>query len=131
MSTTTYSKDRTTAFVQVGSVEEPAEPHPGAVEEPVAPPTFFQKILSAATALLTGADVSEERVRRRLEICSVCPKVKKQEGVNGIVTMICGLCGCKVKDLKDHNILNLARYEETKSYGCKFPGGSRWAKAGV
>jgi uncharacterized paraquat-inducible protein A len=86
---------------------------------------MFQKTLSLAKALITGTDVSEDRLRARLEICSTCDKVKHDGN-----TMRCGICGCK---LADTGLVNLARYEEDpdKKYGCMHPDGSRWKAKGV
>lgn len=85
-------------------------------------PEMFTKTFSLAKALLTGEDVGEERMLARLEVCKVCPVVKATP--NG---MSCGICGCRIKG--DKSLINLARYEETDQYGCKFKGGSRWKAA--
>jgi len=78
---------------------------------------------TVALALLTAKDVSRERLRKRLEICSSCEKVY----LSGKV-MKCGVCNCT---LSQSGLINLARYEETDSYGCKHPDGSRWKNAGA
>ena len=85
--------------------------------------TLLPKTLSVAKALLTGVDVSPERLEKRLEICSNCPKAKKDGNL-----MTCSICGCK---LKIRGLVNLARYEETQEYGCKHPDGSQWKKNNV
>jgi len=79
---------------------------------------------SLAKAVATGTRVSDERIDKRLEICAACPKViKASSGLK------CGICGCKVKG--DRSLVNLALYEETDKYGCKFPGGSKWKEGGA
>lgn len=75
-------------------------------------------------ALTLGKGVSRERVRKRAEICQQCPYVKG-EGVE----QVCGICDCPV--VGDRKLRNLARFEETKSYGCKHPEESQWKKHGV
>lgn len=87
---------------------------------------MLDKTISLTTALLSGEVVSEETIKRRIEICSTCPLVKLSGKGQ---TMSCGVCGCRLRG--DKSLMNLARYEETKSYGCKHPAGSRWRKAGV
>ena len=88
-------------------------------------PNILQKAISLGAALLTGTDVGKERMEKRLEVCSQCPAMKlvKEQ-------MICGLCGCKIKG-GERALINLARYEETTLYGCKYKGGSKWKQAGV
>ena len=86
--------------------------------------TFIQKTLSFAKALLTGQDVSQDRLEKRLEVCAQCDLVNLSESG----TMTCGICGCR---LKEKGLQNLARYEETPEYGCKHPRGSQWKKNGV
>lgn len=85
--------------------------------------SIFAKTYTLAKALLTGETVSEERLRKRLEICRTCPNVEKN-GNN----MHCGICGCKVKE---SGLVNLARFEETNDYGCKHGDGSQWKANGV
>tara|TARA_R110002020_G_scaffold123580_4_gene280251 strand:- start:147 stop:449 length:303 start_codon:yes stop_codon:yes gene_type:complete len=86
--------------------------------------SFLEKTISFAKAVLTGKDVSQERIQKRLEICSGCDLVNvSPEGL-----MKCGICKCK---LKEKGLQNLARYEETPGYGCKHPAGSQWKKNGV
>jgi hypothetical protein len=89
---------------------------------------LFQKVVSLGVALLTGEDVSRERLEKRLEICRGCDKVRIQGNAqNG--TLSCGVCGCKLRG--DKSLVNLARYEETAHYGCRHPRGSRWKANGV
>lgn len=83
---------------------------------------IFHKTLTLAKAVLTGKDVGEDRLRKRLEVCAACPLVARQGDL-----MKCSICGCQVSEAK---LINLARYEETKDYGCKAEGGSKWQKAG-
>ena len=87
--------------------------------------TVYEKAFSLAKALLTGTDVSPERLKRRLEICKECPNVRIDSNEN----MTCGICGCQLRG--DKALINLARYEENWSYGCRSQGGSRWQKEGV
>jgi len=84
----------------------------------------FTKTLNLLRAVVAGEVVSEERMKARLVVCSTCPHVGELNG-----QMRCGICGCRLKG--DKSLLNLARFEETGSYGCKFSGGSRWKKIGV
>ena len=84
---------------------------------------LLKKSISVARALLTGKDVSPERLEKRLEVCSSCDMMVKDGAL-----MRCGVCGCKVAE---NGLVNLARYEETGSYGCKHPDGSKWKEAGV
>ena len=79
---------------------------------------------SLAKAVATGTRVSDERIDARVAICAECPKVMKTS-----TGLKCGICGCKVKG--DRALTNLALYEETDKYGCKFAGGSRWKEKGV
>ena len=92
--------------------------------EPEDNKSLLGKTLSFAKAMLTGTDVGEERLKKRLEVCSTCDLVNKSQA--GL--MRCGICGCK---LKEKGLQNLARYEETAQYGCKHPSGSRWKANGV
>ena len=87
--------------------------------------TVFQKTWTLAKALLTGETVSDERLQKRLEICSKCPKVR----INTRGKMKCGICGCRIRG--DRALINLARFEETADYGCKYSAGSRWKAQGV
>ncbi len=86
-------------------------------------PKFLLQTLTVAKALLIGTDVGEDKLRKRLEVCRQCDKVKAQGSV-----MRCGICGCR---LKESGLVNLARYQETKDYGCKHSKGSQWRKAGL
>jgi len=89
----------------------------------------LSKTYSVAKAILTGKDVGEDRLRERLKICSECELVKVQGQL-----MRCGICGCAVKE---SGLVNLARYEETDQYGCKYVDPktkerySKWKRAGV
>lgn len=85
--------------------------------------SFVEKTLSLAKAVWKGQDVPHDVIQKRLEICKDCDLV----GIVGDV-MKCTICGCK---LKERGLQNLARYEETKEYGCKHPEGSKWKKNGV
>lgn len=84
---------------------------------------FLLKTFSVARALLTGTDVSRDTMRKRLEICASCDRVE----VKGAM-MRCGICQCK---LAEQGLVNLARYEETESYGCHHENGSKWKEAGL
>jgi len=91
-------------------------------------PEWLRKTVSVAKALATGKDIGEERMRKRLEICAACEKMVLRGDI-----MRCGICGCKVMD---NGLINLARYEETKDYGCKWTNedgytDSKWKRAGV
>mgnify|MGYP001564857468 CR=1 FL=1 len=86
--------------------------------------SLLEKVISLSTALISGKDVSAERIAKRLEICSSCEKVQVDDAGN----MSCGVCGCA---LKEKGLINLARYEEQTGLGCKYPGsGSKWKAAG-
>ena len=87
---------------------------------------LLSKSKSLAKALLTGEDVSLEIMEKRLEICQECPHVDKSDTKG----LRCSICGCKVR-VSDRALINLARYSETKDYGCPDPKGSRWQKGGV
>jgi hypothetical protein len=87
-------------------------------------PKLVQDTISVASALLTGQDVSLERLEARLKICAACPEVKRDGD-----KLKCGICGCKVVGTKQ--LINLARFEETDKYGCKHKEGSQWKKGGV
>lgn len=89
---------------------------------------LFQKTLSLATAIAAGERVSDERIAKRLAICTTCPKVTiKKKGDEE--TLACSICGCRLKG--DRSLTNLLLYEETNTYGCKKNGGSEWKKNGV
>lgn len=83
---------------------------------------MFQKTFTLAKALLSGETVSEERLKKRLEICSTCDKKRTNSRGEGR----CGVCGCRLKG--DKSLVNLARYEKP---GCKHPRGSKWERNGV
>ncbi len=80
------------------------------------------KTYTLAKALLTGTDVSPEQVEARLKVCRTCNKVVQKGNI-----MRCGVCSCKVTD---SGLINLARYVETKDWGCKHAEGSKWKAAG-
>jgi hypothetical protein len=84
---------------------------------------FAIKTITVAKALLSGSCVSEERVKKRVQICAECELVQ----VKGAF-LRCSICGCQVAE---SGIVNLARYEETEAYGCKHPDGSKWKKENV
>lgn len=86
--------------------------------------SLLKKTYTFAKAMLTGKHVSDEVLKKRLEICSQCELVNKSQAGY----MLCGVCGCKIKE---KGLQNLARYEETHNYGCKHPQGSRWKNKGV
>tara|TARA_R110002020_G_scaffold123580_5_gene280254 strand:- start:165 stop:443 length:279 start_codon:yes stop_codon:yes gene_type:complete len=86
--------------------------------------SLIQKTISYAKAVLTGKDVSQETLKKRLAICAECDWVT----VSAHNLMRCGICKCK---LKTTGLQNLARYEETSGYGCKHPDGSQWKAGGV
>jgi len=87
-------------------------------------PRLIQKTVSLAIAITTGRRVSEERIQRRIKICSRCRYVRVRER-----KLRCGICGCRLRGRRA--LINLARYEETHRYGCKHPKGSRWKTRGV
>lgn len=89
---------------------------------------LVQKTISLASALATGRRVSEERIRRRVEICSRCHYVRVRKTRQGR-KLNCGICGCRLRGRRA--LVNLARYEETRRWGCKHPDGSRWKAHGV
>ncbi len=89
---------------------------------------LVQKTISLAIALTSGRRVSDERIRRRVEICSRCRYVRIGKTRRGR-KLNCGICGCRVRGRR--GLVNLARYEETRRWGCKHPKGSRWKKMGV
>lgn len=91
-----------------------------------------EKMLSVAYALMFGKGVSLERRQKRFEICSKCEHVSISVRYNGTILTTCSICGCKVRNASSNVLLlSLAKYEETKQYGCRYPGGSRWKAAGV
>ena len=91
-------------------------------------PNLIRKTVSLASALVTGRRVSNERIFRRIEICARCRYVRVKRTRNGR-KLNCQICGCRLRG--DRSLINLARYEETRGYGCKHPRGSRWKKSGV
>jgi heterodisulfide reductase subunit A-like polyferredoxin len=92
--------------------------------------TPIEKVISAAKALLTGENVSEEILKARIEICSKCPYAKRRTQNGESVPVACNVCGCAVST-NSSKIINLARFVETDSYGCKHPSGSQWKAAGL
>lgn len=86
---------------------------------------FAGRAYNFSLAIATGKIVSEERQKARMEICSKCPKVTK----DNFGRMSCGICGCKLKGSSE--IIQLTAYEETDRWGCKHPKGSRWKAEGV
>jgi hypothetical protein len=90
--------------------------------------SLIQKTISLAIALTTGRRVSDERIRRRIEICSRCRYVRIRKTKGGGRKLNCGICGCRLRGRRA--LLNLARYEETQRWGCKHPEGSRWKAQG-
>ena len=85
---------------------------------------IFAKALSLGRALLTGTSVSAERLQKRIEICRACPNVTTAND-----HMACGICGCQLSG--ENKLVNLARYETTKEYGCKHADGDQWIKYGA
>jgi len=92
------------------------------------PQNLIQKTVSLAIALTTGRRVSDERIRRRIKICARCRHVRVRKSRQGR-KLNCGICGCRLRGRR--GLINLARYEETRRYGCKHPKGSRWKARGV
>lgn len=92
-------------------------------------PQILKDTISAALAVTTADKVSDERIKKRLEICGAC----KYVAITGEDQLACGLCNCKVTE--KHLLLNLALYEEDTSerrlWGCKFGGNGKWKEAGV
>jgi len=85
---------------------------------------LIQKTISLAVALTTGRRVSDERIRPRRVFRYVrIRNTRRGRKLN------CGICGCRVRGRR--GLVNLARYEETRRWGCKHPNGSRWQNAGV
>jgi len=87
-----------------------------------------QKTISLAIALTMGRHVNDERIRRRVEICSRCRYVRVRKTKRGGRKLNCGICGCRLRGRRA--LVNLARYEETRRWGCKHPKGSRWKAQG-
>lgn len=86
--------------------------------------SLLQKAWTLGKALLTGRNVSADRMRERIEICSNCELVEVQGE-----KLQCGVCGCGLSN--SPALINLARFEETEDYGCQHPLGSRWKEKGV
>jgi len=91
-------------------------------------PNLVQKTISLAIALTTGRRVGDERVRRRVEICSRCRYVRIRKTRRGGRKLNCGICGCRLRGRRA--LINIARYEETRRWGCKHPDGSQWKANG-
>ncbi len=91
-------------------------------------PNLIRKTITLATALITGREVSEARIRGRINICARCRFVRVRKTRAGR-KLNCRICGCRLRG--DRSLINLARYEETRHYGCKHPKGSRWKRAKV
>ena len=89
---------------------------------------LIEKTVSLAIALTMGRRVSDERIRRRVEICSRCRYVRVRRTKRGGRKLNCGICGCRLRGRRA--LINLARYEETRRWGCKHPKGSRWKAHG-
>ena len=87
----------------------------------------WKNFKSLTKALLTGSHVSKEVQEKRLKICHECPLFRWDDNKE---TASCGICGCKVGN-KSMKLLDLTRYEEDDTYGCKHPEGSRWKENGV
>ena len=81
----------------------------------------IRKPICLLTAVLYGKAVSPKRIKKRIKVCEQCMKV---EYFKNHSVMKCGICGCLLS--KKNALINLARYEETKRYGCKHPDGSKW-----
>ncbi len=93
-------------------------------------PQIIKDTISAALAVKSADKVSDDRIRKRIELCGSCEHVS----VAGESDLACSICNCKVTE--KHLILNLALYEEDtntpKLWGCKFPGPtSKWQQHGV
>ena len=91
-------------------------------------PNLIRKTISLASAIVSGRRISADRIRNRIEICARCRFVRIRKTRNGR-KLNCRICGCRLRG--DRSLINLARYEETRHYGCKHPRGSRWKKSGV
>jgi len=91
--------------------------------------TLIEKTISLAIALAIGRRVSNERIRRRVEICSRDSYVRISKTRCGGRKLNCGISGCRLRGRRA--LINLARCEETRRWGCKHPRGSRWKKARV
>ncbi len=96
----------------------------------MAKPWWAKKVLGLCSALFSGEGVEIDRREARLRICMDCTNVNMHKRKSGQQIVKCGLCGCKIAG-GDTSLVNLARYEETKRYGCKHAEGSQWKKHGV
>lgn len=122
----------------VGEVEKEVSIPPSPLSKPTKEATW-RIVMSVMKAMAFGRTVGRERMEARAKICIECPEVK----VDLWGRPSCGICGCKVGGGRSKQILNLARFEETEAYGCKFyvkHGGvskkdlekrSKWKEAGV
>lgn len=95
-------------------------------------PQLLKDTISAALAVITADKVSDDRIKKRLEICGSCRFVV----INKDDQLACGFCKCKITER--HLLLNLALYEEDDSekklWGCHNPdhlGGSKWKAQNV
>ena len=84
--------------------------------------------ISLAITWTTGRRVSDERIQLRVEIRSRCRYVRIRKTRGGVRKLNCGICGCRPRGRRA--LINLARYEETRRWGCKHPNDSRWKKRG-
>ncbi len=81
----------------------------------------IKKAWSLAAAMISGKAVSKARIKKRIIICEKCEEIKYTGKYH---IMKCNICDCPLS--KDNKLVNLARYKETKQYGCKHPKGSKW-----
>ncbi len=92
-------------------------------------PQLLKDTISAALAVTTADKVSDDRIKKRLQVCGACKYVV----INKENQLACGICNCTITER--HLLLNLALYEEDESpkklWGCKHPKGSRWKESGV
>lgn len=83
---------------------------------------IVDKAAEAATVILSetahGSKVSEERLRKRYEVCKACPHIK----VLPTTELYCNYCKCPIS--VDRKIINRARYS---TVSCPDPKGDRWA----
>ena len=79
---------------------------------------------SLAKTVLTTNRVDAETMEKRFAICRQCDKYEGDEA-----TGHCGICGCRL--MAGTNWRNKVMYEEIEDNGCPYPGGSKWAAAGL
>lgn len=84
----------------------------------------WKNIKTSMNAMVTGKHISKEEQLRRLQICYEC-ELFQYDKVNDVAR--CAVCACKLKG-DDNKIMSLSSYEETDTYGCKHPTGSKWSK---